>query len=174
VTALRIGWPSSPRGGERARAAADALLHPIALAAILVLVANDHVFKSMWPGWITGKLSDVAGLAFFPLVMVGIAELLLVGAGRWRGPSERLTAIAAVATGIGFTLVKTTSVGATIWSVATGVAQSLPSNASALLVHRQMLAPHATIVVGDPTDLIALPAIFVALWILRRRLPRQG
>jgi hypothetical protein len=41
--------------------ARDLLLHPIALAAIAVLVANDHRWKASHPGWLTGKLSDVAG-----------------------------------------------------------------------------------------------------------------
>ena len=41
-------------------------MHPVALAAIAVLVVNDHVLKSAYPGWLTGKLSDIAGLVFFP------------------------------------------------------------------------------------------------------------
>jgi hypothetical protein len=174
VTALRIPWASWPDRGTPLPAAADALLHPVAVGAILVLVANDHVFKSMWPGWITGKLSDVAGLAFFPLAIVGIAEILLLVVGRWRGPSERTAVVASVATAVAFTLVKATALGAASWSIAMGAAQSLPAMTSALLVHQRLVLPHTTIVVRDSTDLVALPAIFVALWILRRRLPRQG
>jgi hypothetical protein len=32
------------------------------ISAVLLLLANDHVFKAAFPGVITGKLSDVAGL----------------------------------------------------------------------------------------------------------------
>jgi hypothetical protein len=37
--------------------------HPAFGAAVVVLALNDHVLKSRYPGWWTGKLSDVAGLA---------------------------------------------------------------------------------------------------------------
>jgi hypothetical protein len=32
------------------------------LGSLVLLVANDHIFKQVWPGWITGKLSDFAGV----------------------------------------------------------------------------------------------------------------
>src|SRR5690606_8292496 len=47
--------------------AGDGLLHPAPLAAIGLLLLNDHWLKAAFPGSITGKLSDFAGLAFFPL-----------------------------------------------------------------------------------------------------------
>jgi hypothetical protein len=37
------------------------------LTSLLLLVVNDHIFKQVWPGWITGKLSDFAGV--FALAM---------------------------------------------------------------------------------------------------------
>jgi len=39
------------------------------LAAVLVLAVNDHVLKGsgLLPDMVTGKLSDVAGLFFFPI-----------------------------------------------------------------------------------------------------------
>jgi hypothetical protein len=44
------------------------------LAAILVTAANDHLLKGsgLLPGWLTGKLSDFAGLFFFPLLMAAV------------------------------------------------------------------------------------------------------
>ena len=46
------------------RRAAAALTHPITVGAVAILLINDLVFKSIWPGsWATGKLSDLlAGL----------------------------------------------------------------------------------------------------------------
>ena len=46
--------------GERPRFAIVA--SPGFIAAVLLLVANDHVLKAGFPGIVTGKLSDVAGL----------------------------------------------------------------------------------------------------------------
>jgi hypothetical protein len=59
---------------------ADGLLHPYPLVAILVLIVNDHWLKGLWPGPVTGKLSDMAGLAFFPLVPLGCWEVALAAA----------------------------------------------------------------------------------------------
>jgi hypothetical protein len=50
------------------------LLHPLPLAAILVTALNDHLLKGsgLLPGWLTGKLSDFAGLFFFPLLVAAV------------------------------------------------------------------------------------------------------
>jgi len=50
------------------------LLHPLPLAAILVTAVNDHLLKGsgLLPGWLTGKLSDFAGLFFFPLLVAAV------------------------------------------------------------------------------------------------------
>ncbi|MEZ4339532.1 MAG: hypothetical protein R3B82_23155 [Sandaracinaceae bacterium] len=55
-------------GGPTDRAA---LSHPIFWAALALLVVNDHWLKGadLLPGWLTGKLSDVAGLIVAPIVL---------------------------------------------------------------------------------------------------------
>jgi hypothetical protein len=58
---------------------------------IIILALNDHLLKPRLPGWWTGKLSDVAGVAI-------VATVAAVLAGRGRG-----LAIA----GIGFVILKT-------------------------------------------------------------------
>ena len=52
--------------GSRTTARAEAaLIHPATLLALATLLANDLVFKWLWPGsWITGKLSDLAWVIF--------------------------------------------------------------------------------------------------------------
>ena len=50
--------------GKRALPAGE-LFHPVTLAALALLVVNDRVLKGALPGAVTGKLSDVAGLASF-------------------------------------------------------------------------------------------------------------
>ncbi len=62
------GWESvSRRAGWLAR--------PWFLVAVALLALNDHVFKTAWPGWVTGKLSDVSGL-----VVVATLGAVLLGA----------------------------------------------------------------------------------------------
>lgn len=43
------------------------LLSPWFLLSLLCLVVNDHVLKQLFHNWLTGKLSDVAGLFAFTL-----------------------------------------------------------------------------------------------------------
>jgi hypothetical protein len=87
-----------PPGGE--------LLHPAALAAMVLLALNDHVLKGRAPGWLTGKLSDFAGLLFFPLLLTAGWNTARWALRRpWRLTSRALV-IAVVATGIGFTIWK--------------------------------------------------------------------
>jgi len=77
------------------------LAHPLTIVAIAVLLLNDHVFKQAWPGLVTGKLSDVAGLVVAPPVLGLLFGLFL---------ADRIGAAAAVlVTGVGFALVKLTT-----------------------------------------------------------------
>ena len=46
-----------------------AVLHPLVLAGLALLILNDHVWKAAHGTWWTGKPSDVAGLAVFPLLV---------------------------------------------------------------------------------------------------------
>ena len=66
------------------------LVDPTVIGAVALLAVNDHVLKGRgWlPGWLTGKLSDLAGLYFFPVLLVVLAESL----GRRRRPARSLTA----------------------------------------------------------------------------------
>ncbi len=61
--------------------------HPWPLLAMALLGVNDHVLKgSSWvPGWLTGKLSDFAGLFFFPLFVTAALDTVLYVGGRLAG-----------------------------------------------------------------------------------------
>lgn len=41
------------------------------------MLLNDHLFKTWWPGWWTGKLSDAAWALFFPFFVALAASLLI-------------------------------------------------------------------------------------------------
>lgn len=108
---------------------------PTTVVALVVLVLNDHVWKQQWTSPVTGKLSDVAGLVVAPPLLA-----LVLAACRLRRPVGSALLLA----GLGFAVAKTTTVGADAvsgaWSLVT------PSH-----------------VVADPTDLLALPALLLAL-----------
>ncbi|TGL37646.1 hypothetical protein [Leptospira perdikensis] len=38
-------------------------------------IANDSFLKLIYPGWVTGKISDIIGLIFTPLILTGILSL---------------------------------------------------------------------------------------------------
>jgi hypothetical protein len=165
------------RGQEASRLvqAGDAVLHPVSLLALGVLVLNDHALKAAYPGLITGKLSDVAGVVLLPLVLVAGWELIGAALGRASGPHARVLALAILLTGVGFTLVKVAPpvamafgwlLGAVQWPVAilAAVAGGLPV----------VLAPSAAPIVVDPGDLVALPALAIAIWIGAARVRRAS
>lgn len=133
---------------------ASDLAHPLPLAAVGVLALNDHLLKGsgLLPGAVTGKLSDVAGLFFFPLLCAAVARgLSLALRGRDIADRRSLAAAAALATALGFAAVKL-----------------LP--AANALVARAWGA-----MVMDPTDLVALPmAGLAAAWMLRRGAAASG
>lgn len=117
-----------------------ALAHPGSVLALVVLVLNDHVLKQAWPGWVTGKLSDVAGLVVAPLLLAAVLAAV-------RAP--RAMPLALAATGAGFVFCKTSSFGAevtsSVWS----------------------LFGTPTMIRADASDLLALPAMYAAWWIHR-------
>lgn len=92
---------------------------PWFLGALALLAVNDHVWKQDHPGLITGKLSDVAGVA----VVAAIAAAVL---GRTSG---------LVAVGLGFTLLKTVpGVAELAAPILGGVTRRDPLDLVALLV----------------------------------------
>jgi hypothetical protein len=132
-----------------ATAALAWLTHPVTCVALVLLIVNDHVLKAMWGTWWTGKLSDAAWLVVGPPLLATI----MVGAGSFVGarrPSARsCTRVSLVVVGALFVVVKSTAVGAALASAAL-TALAGPS-----------------VVLGDPTDLLMLPALALA-WVVAR------
>ena len=150
--------PATPR----TRRPGDLLLHPIAVLAVVVLVINDHVLKPLTPGLLTGKLSDVAGLLFFPLLLVSVVELAALALRRRPPDRRRLVLGSIVTTGLVFGLVKTTAAGSLAFGWSVGIAQWLTSAGP---MRGDALRPIA--VATDPGDLIAMAAL-VGAWFVAR------
>lgn len=140
-------------------------MHPVALAAVLVLVLNDWVLKpglgaGPISGLITGKLSDLAGLAAAPVVLtatigLGLCVARALGASVDPYLTRRRLGLAIAATGGGFAAIKLSATAASWFTAAIGVVRP------------------ATVIL-DPTDLLCLPALAVAWWIGRDELRRLG
>lgn len=124
---------------------ARVLRNPVFLAALALLLVNDHILKGagLFPGWVTGKLSDFAGLIVAP-VLFGV----LSGA---RSRVARGTAIGTVA--IGFSVLELSPAAAARYDAMLG-SIGVPSRSWA-----------------DPTDLIALIVLPIAWWVLQADVP---
>ncbi|MFF0466678.1 hypothetical protein ACFYPX_04435 [Micromonospora zamorensis] len=143
--------PETPRDG--ATTALSWLCHPATLLALVVLVVNDHVLKLAFPGLVTGKLSDVAGLVLAPPLVAVLLTLLVP-----RLPARAAALTGLVAVGAGFVVVKSS-----------GYAAEVASSAWTALAGPSLVR-------ADRTDLLTLPALGLAWWSWtrsRRRPVRQ-
>lgn len=123
------------------------LAHPFSLAAILLLLVNDHLLRRLWPSWWTGKLGDFAWLAFIPFALAALLSWVIPGSAKER---DRRTAwLSFGGTGLVFALAKT-SPPFHGW-----LASSLEQVSGIPIITRL-----------DPSDLIALPVLLIGwrLW----------
>lgn len=142
----------------------DAMLHPVAIAAVALLIANDHVLKDRWPGMVTGKLSDVAGLVFFPLLLLSLVEVAQALVGRLQPPSPRLLTTCILLTGGIFAAAELFPVGDHLLEVVFGWLR-WPIGALGGAAGRP------GVLTQDPADLFALPTLLIAWAVGRRRIP---
>jgi hypothetical protein len=134
--------------------AGDGLLHPVPLVAICLLILNDHILKVTFSGVVTGKLSDFAGLAFFPLFLQATWEVASSTFRDARVGDRRVLWICIAATALAFSAIK-------LFAPANDLASALLESAQWLVGLGGMPAGARAFAL-DPTDLIALPALAVA------------
>jgi hypothetical protein len=134
------------------------MAHPVVLLALAVLVLNDHCAKALWPGFVTGKLSDFAGLVLLPTLVVASVELTF-----GRVAPLRLTVVAALVTGLAFALTKTWEPAAELYRANWGWLAHPFDALSMLLPHGAPEPAHRVRLVRDATDLLALPALCVPI-----------
>ena len=140
---------------------AGEFLHPIPLFAAALLLVNDHLLKGggVVPGMVTGKLSDVAGLLFFPLLCTSAVDLLLFAAAR-------------AGARVDFSLRAYKLVLATLTTGAVFAAIKLSPAAASLVAGLLSDLGLASRIVADPTDLLALPMLAAAYWLGRGEIAR--
>ena len=145
----------------------------VAVAAVVVLVLNDHVLKRAYPGLLTGKLSDVAGMIFFPVLLTILLWALVPAKRRTDRAHDALLVVACLATALVFTLTKTTLFGNEAFRF-TWAAMQWPYRALRAIAHGRALPSLVRVIlVRDPSDVLAVPFVFVAyVAAARRRLPQ--
>jgi hypothetical protein len=151
---------------------ADALLHPLALAALVLLILNDHLLKDMAPGPLTGKLSDVAGLVVLPLIILGAWELAMAPLGRWFGPTRPALIGSIAIAGAAFAAIKLSGDGAEMYRMGMGLARWPIDAFLAAGGGAPPPEPGRVRLVQDVSDMICLPALLLAWHVGCRRLGR--
>jgi hypothetical protein len=159
-------WSLLGRDGS----AGDSLRHPLILAMLALWVINDHILKSAFANTWTGKLSDIASLAVFPLLPVCAYELVCAYRGR---PAHRVRALlltSLVATGAVMVGINISAGCAECYRVGLGAAQ-WPFRALWGLTWEGAAPPlRSVLLTMDPTDLWTLPALALPWWIGRAHL----
>jgi hypothetical protein len=144
------------------------LLHPVAVAAVALMAFNDHWLKAHHPGWVSGKLSDVAGLVVLPLTMCALAE---IAAGRPLGARWRAGCIAVSA--LGYSLVEVWPLAEAAWCWTWGALQWPFRAAWAWAAGQGIPAVARVVATSDWTDLLVLPASAFA-WLPPRAPPERA
>jgi hypothetical protein len=148
----------------------DGLLHPVALVALATLIINDQLFKAAWPGVVTGKLSDVAGLVVAPLALQAAWEVGQWIADRWHGPTASILAVAIAVVGIEFAAVQVWSPASNAYEWTLGAAQWPFRALAAVLTGSPAPGLVPVVATADAEDLLALPALAITWLVGRRRL----
>jgi len=152
----------------RSRPLLDAMVHPLMVGSVVLLVLNDHLLKSVWSSWTTGKLSDFAGLLFFPILMGAFIEVV--------APTDVfkprvVLAVSVALTGITFIGLQLSPLVGDGYQLVMGLVQ---------WPFRLVLDPSSPMsgvaLTPDPTDLITLPALLLAWRVGTRfsRLPERN
>lgn len=158
-----LGPWRSPRATKAT--AGELALHPVVVISLAVLVVNDRWLKAAWHGFVTGKLSDCAGLVLLPIGLLSMAEILRRICRRplaWRYDALVWVAVSVV----GFVFVKVTPIGNDAYAWALGAIRwpvELLSRPDSALTLRPILVSR------DPTDLLALVVSLGPLLLIRNR-----
>jgi hypothetical protein len=142
------------------------MAHPAIVAALVVLVVNDHWAKARFANALTGKLSDVAGLVLTPTLLVATCELL---ARRSFARRAEATTAAAALVGVSFALCKCWSPATEAYRWLWGRLRHPLDVAHALWTGDALPAVGTVAFVQDATDLFALVALAVPVWLSVRK-----
>jgi hypothetical protein len=133
------------------------MLHPVCLLALGSWWLNDAVLKARYHNWLTGKLSDLACMVVFPVLVLAVLQVVRsLGRVRWE-PRREHVLLTVLGVGLLFAGINlSASVGEVYRQVFTWVLYPFllafeGSGRMPIISHTQ-----------DATDLITLPALYFA------------
>lgn len=138
------------------RTRGDYLLSPVFLTSLGILLVNDFLLKPNYPSPLSGILSDLAGMVFFPIFFVAVVEFLAVLLPGRPFARPRWFWIATAVIAFLLVVVKFTDVGQEMYRA---------------LVAPLMNTPIAGLTIGgggavsDPWDLLALFLAPIPIWV---------
>ena len=142
------------------RSHSSLLLRGEYLLAVALLAFNDALLKTWNPSWISGKLSDFAGLFFAPILLLVLLEVIPQLRSKCTFGMRRSIAYGAVAAV--FSLAQFTNFGAAIYAAVFYPARLIPTWRGGFGLTQ------------DPTDLVALIALVGSLWWSDRMLAKDS
>lgn len=141
-------------GTTGSRVRGDFLLSPLFLLSLILLLFNDLYLKLNYPGLVSGILSDAAGIVFFPIFLVAVAEFFasIIPRKPWAQPSWFIVATISIA--FLFVIMKYTTWGESVFVSLTEWVRDLIGKPLGFMQRG---------LVGDPLDLLALLLIPVPI-----------
>jgi hypothetical protein len=143
------------------RRAGDALRTPFIVAMLLLWALNDHVLKATFANDITGKLSDVAGLAVFPLIPLACYEIAASLRGHAAPHAHAVLWGGLVSAGLVMVLINTSTVCADAYRVGLGAAQWPFRILWSGMTGEGVAELSRVRLTMDPTDVWTLPALWL-------------
>lgn len=126
--------------------ALHSLTHPLTIAAVVLLLVNDHWLRHTHPTWLTGKLGDFSWLVFAPFIAALLFAWLIP---RRIANHERIVGLTAFTfIGLWFATAKTMPL---VHHVTTTVLEAIIGWEGTLRL--------------DVTDLLTLPALLIGWWV---------
>jgi hypothetical protein len=129
------------------------LAHPFSLTALGLLLLNDHLLRRLWPSWWTGKIGDFAWLLFAPFALAALLAWV-IPKGWFKRPRTQESWVFSAA-----------------FALTAAVFISIKANSLIHLLAMRSIAavfPTPLTTMHDPSDLLALPALVLGIWLWRR------
>ncbi len=154
--------------------ALDRLLRPTPVLALAILIVNDHLIKTNHPGWLSGKLSDVAVLALLPFLLLAFADLAALAIPRLPPPGRVALMASIVGSVTLFSAIEVVPVAGEAYRWGLGVAQWPVRAVAAFAAGAPIPGVLPVRLTFDPSDLLTLPSAAAILLTRPRQSPRSS